>query len=293
MTRTGRAGIIKAFCHVGNCKKYLAGILREYEGIPLTEEISRMGRRGDVQRMVRINTPAAEMCRFLSVDYPELVGVPQALDLCAFLKEIVADFLRQPDQQAQPADDQTDLIPSADLCRVSDLCDAYMQHAEDHYVASRGELKKCRIVMGALRTRYGSRLAGSFSPMNLQDLRNQWVAAGLCRKTINEYAALVCRAFGWGVSMCFVKPETWGSLSAVKQLTPGRTVAVDNEPVKPVAWSLVNDTLPFIRQPAVRDLVLCQWFAGCRPGEACIMHRGDLDTTLDVWEYRPLKHKGQ
>jgi integrase len=23
------------------------------------------------------------------------------------------------------------------------------------------------------------------------------------------------------------------------------------------------------------------------------MHRGDLDTTLDVWEYRPLKHKGQ
>jgi integrase len=41
----------------------------------------------------------------------------------------------------------------------------------------------------------------------------------------------------------------------------------------------------------VRGLVEFQRLTGCRPGEACVIRRCDLDTGRSVWLYRPVQHK--
>ena len=41
----------------------------------------------------------------------------------------------------------------------------------------------------------------------------------------------------------------------------------------------------------VADMVRFQRATGCRPGEVCIVRPCDVDTTGDVWSYRPQSHK--
>jgi integrase len=45
--------------------------------------------------------------------------------------------------------------------------------------------------------------------------------------------------------------------------------------------------------PVVADMILLQWHTGMRPGEVCIMRPVDIDTTGEVWHYRPSRHKCQ
>src|SRR5207248_6956769 len=41
----------------------------------------------------------------------------------------------------------------------------------------------------------------------------------------------------------------------------------------------------------VRGLIRFMGLTGCRPGEACRLRRCDIDTTGDVWLFRPGHHK--
>ncbi len=63
-----------------------------------------------------------------------------------------------------------------------------------------------------------------------------------------------------------------------------------------VADDIIEATLA--RLPAiVADMVRFQRLTGCRPGEVCCLRPGDVRRTddagraLDVWEYRPARHK--
>lgn len=70
----------------------------------------------------------------------------------------------------------------------------------------------------------------------------------------------------------------------------GRTPARESEPVQPVDDAVVEATLPHLNRH-VRGLVEFQRLTGCRPGEACLIRRRDLDTGGSVWLYRPSHHK--
>ena len=53
---------------------------------------------------------------------------------------------------------------------------------------------------------------------------------------------------------------------------------------------MVDATLPYLNRH-VRGLVEFQRLTGCRPGEACLVRRADIDTGGAVWLFKPALHK--
>jgi integrase len=127
--------------------------------------------------------------------------------------------------------------------------------------------------------------------------KNEWLPVeevrrkpALCRGVINQRVARIVRMFKWGVSEELVSATVFEALKTVRGLERGRSEARESEPVKPVADAEVEATLPFML-PTVAAMVQVQRLTGARPGEVCLMRGCDLDTTGDVWLYRPHYHK--
>jgi integrase len=59
-----------------------------------------------------------------------------------------------------------------------------------------------------------------------------------------------------------------------------------------VADEVVDATLPHLPE-VVADMVRFQRLTGCRPAEVCLVRPCDVDTSGDVWIYRPESHKTQ
>ena len=57
-----------------------------------------------------------------------------------------------------------------------------------------------------------------------------------------------------------------------------------------MADDVVDATLPHLSE-VVADMIRFQRLTGCRPGEVCILRPCDVDTSGDVWIYRPESHK--
>lgn len=125
----------------------------------------------------------------------------------------------------------------------------------------------------------------------LRAVREQFVAAGWCRKSVNQQAERVRRVFKWAASEELVPAAVSHALTTVGGLQRGRTPAPESPPVGPVDDAVVEAVLPGLNRH-VRGLVEFQRLTGCRPGEACSVRRSDLDTAGAIWVYRPDRHKG-
>jgi integrase len=112
----------------------------------------------------------------------------------------------------------------------------------------------------------------------------------LSRAVINRRIGRIVRMFKWGVSEEIVPESAWRALTTVRGLEKGRTAVKERPPVAPVAAAVVQATLPYLLPP-VRALAELQLLTGMRPGEVCQMRGCDLDTTGDIWLYRPAHHK--
>jgi integrase len=75
-------------------------------------------------------------------------------------------------------------------------------------------------------------------------------------------------------------------LAAIEGLRAGRSAAKETEPVRPVDDSLVDVTLPYLTPP-LRAMAQLQRCTGALPGEICAIRGIDLETSGDVWVYRP------
>jgi integrase len=112
----------------------------------------------------------------------------------------------------------------------------------------------------------------------------------LSRKLINQRIGRIVRMFAWGVSQELVKADVAQALREVPGLHVGRTQARESTPVLPVPESVVQATLAHL-PPLVVDMVRLQRLTGCRPEEVCLLRPCDVDTTAEVWAYRPHSHK--
>ena len=152
------------------------------------------------------------------------------------------------------------------------------------------EVAEYRLVLRLLRQRYGSTRAVDFGPLALKALRQSMIDAGLSRGVVNQRVNRIKRIFKWAVAEELVPPSVHHGLSAVDGLRRGRSGAREPEPVAPVGDDVVDATLPHL--PAVvADMVRFQRVTGCRPAEVCLVRPCDLDTSGDVWIYRPESHK--
>ena len=76
----------------------------------------------------------------------------------------------------------------------------------------------------------------------------------------------------------------------VKGLKRGRCKDKEGKPVLPVPQKHIEAVLPELTPP-VRAMVRLQLLTGMRPREVLKMKAGDIETTGEVWTYRPESHK--
>jgi integrase len=178
---------------------------------------------------------------------------------------------------------------------VNEVLLAYVKHAEQHYRGPdgkpTGEFHHVKAVTRHLSELYGHTPAAEFGPLALKAVRQRFVAAGWCRRSVNQQVERVRRIFKWVASEELVPAAVYHALATVTGLQRGRTPAREPDPVGPVDDVSVDATLPHLNHH-VRGLVEFQRLTGCRPGEACRVRRADIDTGGDVWLYRPPLHKG-
>ena len=176
---------------------------------------------------------------------------------------------------------------------VAELARSYWDFAKGYYRKDdrpTGSLGVVRVALRHLTLAYGYTLAKDFGPLALEALQVKLIGADLSRNTINEQVACIRRVFRRAVAKQLLPPAVLQALEALPGLRKGRTTAKEPEPVRPVAPEVVETTLPFL-QPVVQDMVSFERLTGCRPSEACSLRPCDVDTTTDIWLYRPQSHK--
>jgi integrase len=186
--------------------------------------------------------------------------------------------------------------PAGDGLTVNGLLLAYWCWAEKTYCDEDGtptrELANLKDALRPLRKLYGNTEAACFGPLALRTVREDMIAAGLCRRTINTRVGRLKRVFRWGVSYELLPAAVYEALRTVPGLQRGRSKARDTDPVEPAPEKDVRATLPFL--PAVvAAVVQLQLLTGCRVSEALTLRGCDLDVTGPAWVYRPARHKNR
>jgi integrase len=182
-------------------------------------------------------------------------------------------------------------LPTTSLS-VNELLLAYLRFAKECYAPPSTELNHVKLSIRPLKALYGRAEAKAFGPLALKAVRDQMIAADLCRREINKRIGRIKRLFAWGVENEMIPPSVHHGLQAVKGLRAGRSRARESEPVKPVPDAFVDAVRPYVL-PEIWAMIELQRLTAARPGEICVMRTCDVDMTGAVWLYRPPRHKAQ
>ena len=178
---------------------------------------------------------------------------------------------------------------------VAEMLKRYRAFCERHYVKDgrpSAEVALLGYALKPVRELYGNTLAADFGPLALKAIQQHFIDKKICRTQINLRVGKIKGAFKWAVSEQLIPAIVLQMLQAVSGLRYGRTAATERAPVPPVADSVVEATLAWL-PPIVADMVRFQRLTGCRPGEVCQVRPCDVDTTAEVWLYKPASHKTQ
>jgi integrase len=178
---------------------------------------------------------------------------------------------------------------------VAEVCDKFLSWCEREYRDADGTTSRSvvnvKLSLRPLVLGPFARLpAIEFGPKALLVFRDELVAAGLTRKTINERVGLVRRAFRFATREELLPATAFHALQSVDGLRRGRGGARESEGVRPVPDADVEKALPHM-QPVVRAMVELQLLTACRPGEVIGMRACDIDRSGDVWLFQPPTHK--
>jgi len=176
---------------------------------------------------------------------------------------------------------------------VVELLNQYNKWATTYYAnaaGNDGQLGNLRSALKIVKRLYGPTLAANFGPLALRAVQAAMVQSGWVRSHINAQVGRVRRMFKWAVARELLPGSVLQALQAVEGLRYGKSTARESTPVKPVAASFVDAVTPFLSD-TVRAMVELQQCTGMRSGEVCAMRGMDLDTTAEIWAYRPAQHK--
>jgi integrase len=177
---------------------------------------------------------------------------------------------------------------------VAELIAAFREHAEAYYRkpdgTPTGETAVDPQALRVVRGLYGHTPAREFGPVALKAVRAAMVERGWCRTRVNRQINRVRRAWKWAASEEMVPGAVVHDLATVAGLRRGRTAAHDPGPVKPVPEADYRAALPFM-VPTLKARVQVQRLAGLRPCEVRLLTPADLDTTGELWIYKPAEHK--
>jgi integrase len=167
---------------------------------------------------------------------------------------------------------------------IAELAAAFWAHAKSYYKRPDGtrtaEVSEYRLTIRALRPLYGKLPIAQFTPLCLKAVRSIMVHGyehakrgrqpALARNVVNKRIDRLRHLFAWGVQEGMVDIATLQALETVPGLQAGRSGARETAPVRPVARSVVEATLPALR-PMLADMVRLLTETGMRAGEICLM----------------------
>jgi integrase len=176
---------------------------------------------------------------------------------------------------------------------VAELVLAYLRWAESYYLKDGKPTDTVSTIKNAVRpllASYGRHPAKDFGPLALQAIVTKMVQLDWSRSGINRALSIIKRLFKFGVAKELVSADVFLALQAVDGLRKGRSNARETKPVLPVNDQTVDATLPHV-SPVVADMIRLQRLTGMRPNEVCQLRPCDIDTSGEVWVYRPEHHK--
>jgi integrase len=183
-----------------------------------------------------------------------------------------------------------DAPASADFT-VAELLLRFMKHAEDYYGRKSKEYDHFDKTIVPLLATFPHKPAKDFAPADLKIVRQRMVDHhGWSRKLVNRRIGRIRFIWKWSVEDGLVPASAWHGLLVVRGLQAGNTNAREIEDRLPVSEEVVAATLPHLPRH-VAGLVRFMQTTGARPAEACRLRMADVDTSGDVWLYRPKLHK--
>ena len=151
--------------------------------------------------------------------------------------------------------------------------------------------QRIRLAMRLLREMYGDTPANRFRSLALQAVRRNMIERGWRHRHINCCTGCIKTAFRWLVSQELVDPAVVHALDAVEPLTIRRPEgAVLSKDVRPIPDADIEPVIAELPWPLC-DVARIQLWTGARAGEILQMRPMDVDTTGDVWTFRPQHHK--
>ncbi len=185
-------------------------------------------------------------------------------------------------------------VDGQELVSVNKVILCFWEYAQTYYRKADGtltsEVDNLRQVIRLLRRFYGPTPAADFGPRAAKALREQMIALGWCRKSINKQLSRIKLIFRWAVENEMVPPSVYQALLAVRGLSRGRSNARESAPVKPVPDDLIAAVKPFVSRQ-VWALIQLQQLTGARAGELVRLRGVDLKTADKIWTVEPEDHK--
>lgn len=183
---------------------------------------------------------------------------------------------------------------------VATIALAYVRNIEQRGTMDIRHLSGLKRALGLLRSIHGGTPVCDFGPLALQEVRQAMIDLRFgkdnkrrwARKTINERVRHIANMAEWAVSQ-EKAPASWAhALQSVKPLKTGEFGIPEGGKVKPANPDHVDKIREHISS-VVWAMVQVQRYTGMRAGEVCIMRPIDIDTSSDIWLYRPTTHKNQ
>lgn len=176
---------------------------------------------------------------------------------------------------------------------VAQLAVEFLKHAaqfyRDEHGQPTGEASNFRKALRVLVEMYRSVPCSQFGPLKLQNLQARFVKSHV-RTQVNKNVSRVKQVFRWGVANELVPAEVVLALDCVRGLQKGRSNAQEADPVEPVPQEDFDGAIEKMSD-SVRAMCQLLLLTGARVSEIRLMRIGDLDTSGEVWLYRPGAHK--
>jgi integrase len=173
---------------------------------------------------------------------------------------------------------------------ISDICNAFLDHAERYYSQS-NECAQFELAVLPLSELYATLPAGEFGPVQFRACRDWWLSdPKRSRSYINKNMRRIRSIMKWAVGQGMIPAGIHEALKCVDPLKRGRTDAPETEPILPVDEKIVTATLPYCTS-IVADMIRFQLLAGCRPGEVVAITPAMVNRTGEVWSIELAKHK--
>ena len=142
---------------------------------------------------------------------------------------------------------------------LDEACSRFLAWASTYYRHVDGsptrETYNCEIALRSLRSKCGRQQIDDITYTAILDVRDELVASGLNRSTVNQRVGIWKRFFAWALENRICTAQTKSEVWAVGSLKRNRSEAGEGTPVAPVAHRDVKAVLPYL-PPLLRSMVL-------------------------------------